>query len=1048
MPHSRQEIRRTVLGLGIALILCFATSRPLRPAEPAIEPEDLRRGLVTTYRDTAQPTPAEVVRLEPGIALALKAGEAPHPRLRADGGSVRWQGHVNILRRGAYRFQVRLRGRFQLQVAGKKVLAEEAKDGKPALKESADVQLEAGVHPLVAEFTRLPGAACVELFWESKHFRREPLPYDHLGHLEKKTPARLYQDRFVESGRYLTEESGCVRCHPSAKENSIAKGLVSRSGPDLSNVGRRVRPGWLMRWLESPQQLRPGAAMPEMFGPDEAGRVERYAVTRYLVSLGGPLRGHGLENGPSSARPRRGQRQESAARGERLFSSLGCIACHGSPADEKVKGKEDIAPSFVFVAPVRIYPLTGLADKTTLEQLAAYLKNPLAVDPSGRMPHMLLHNQEAEDLARYLCQPGAEKFPDELPKAPNAEQMREAFKRVDNRADELASFEKMEPDAQWLDLGKRLVIEKGCNNCHTIAPGGKPFASMQASASLEDLMQPPKQDTGCLAREPYKRGKAPRFGFSVRDRAAIKAVLREGLNGAGSPAPTYAARNDIERFNCLACHSRDGDGGLSVATLEQLRRYENAENAEAVSPPPLTGAGHKLRTPWIRQVLLGAGRARPWMGLRMPQFGEANVGRLPESLAALEGAEPDDTVHKTALTAAKIEAGRYLVGKNAFGCVSCHDIAGIANRGTRGPDLALMNQRVRHDWYRRWLEQPQRIQPGTRMPAVFADGQSLLDKVLGGSAEAQADAMWGYLSLGPGLPLPDGMEPPKGLIVAVSDRPVLLRTFMPDAGSRAVAVGFPGGVSAVFDAHTCRLAYAWSGNFLDASPVWNDRGGNPAALLGTRFWTAPPGCPVGATTSAEPPDFANRAKDPAYGGRLPEGKLYDGPALLQFEGYATDKQGVPTFRYYLRTGTDENVSVSERIESLRSPAAVGVARRFRIKAGSEQVVWLLAGETSGTPRLLDDKGAPVTLDLKEGKIDVPIAGRMLVLPQDRDRVAVVSLSAAPKGSHWRLERRQGRWQALLQLPAQAQRGEIDFILKVWPPYRDEPELLRDLTSRK
>ncbi len=357
-----------------------------------------------------------------------------------------------------------------------------------------------------------------------------------------------------------------------------------------------------------------------------------------------------------------------------------------------------------------------------------------------------------------------------------------------------------------------------------------------------------------------------------------------------------------------------------------------------------------------------------------------------------------------------------------------------------------MNQRVRHDWYRRWLEQPQRIQPGTRMPAVFLDGKSLLDKVLGGNADAQADAMWAYLSLGPGLPLPDGMEPPKGLIVTVGDRPVLLRTFMPDAGSRAVAVGFPGGVSAVFDAHTCRLAYAWSGNFLDASPVWNDRGGNPAHVLGTRIWTAPPGCPVGVTTSGEALDFLNRAKDPAYGGRLPEGKLYDGPVLLQFEGYATDKQDVPTFRYHLRTGTDEKVTVSERIESLRSSAAAGVARHFRIRAGSGQIIWLLAGETSGTPRLLDDKGNPLALDLKSGKVDVPIAGRMLVLPQDGERIAVLSLSAAPKGCQWRLERRAGRWQALLQMPAGP--DEMGADLNVWAPYRDEPALLRELTSRK
>ena len=135
---------------------------------------------------------------------------------------------------------------------------------------------------------------------------------------------------------------------------------------------------------------------------------------------------------------------------------------------------------------------------------------------------------------------------------------------------------------------------------------------------------------------------------------------------------------------------------------------------------------------------------------------------MPEQVAALEGTLPDEEVHKTPLTATKIEAGRTLIGKSAFGCISCHDLAGIPNTGTRGPDLAGMNQRVRYEWYLRWLEQPQRMQPGTRMPQVFTDGKSLLATVLNGDATAQADAMWGYLSLGPGLPLPEGMGAPKG----------------------------------------------------------------------------------------------------------------------------------------------------------------------------------------------------------------------------------------------------------------------------------------------
>jgi hypothetical protein len=44
------------------------------------------------------------------------------------------------------------------------------------------------------------------------------------------------------------------------------------------------------------------------------------------------------------------------------------------------------------------------------------------------------------------------------------------------------------------------------------------------------------------------------------------------------------------------------------------------------------------------------------------------------------------------------------------------------------------------------------MDPGTRMPTVFPEGRSLLTDVLGGSADAQADALWAYFSLGPKLP--------------------------------------------------------------------------------------------------------------------------------------------------------------------------------------------------------------------------------------------------------------------------------------------------------
>jgi hypothetical protein len=682
--------------------------------------------------------------------------------------------------------------------------------------------------------------------------------------------------------------------------------------------------------------------------------------------------------------------------------------------------------------------------------LAAYLQNPLAVDPSGRMPHMLLKGDEARDLARFLCTGTDKTVTRSLPSAPKQEKMLAVFKQVDNRPEELKVFQRQPVPAQWLDLGKRLVIDKGCNNCHTVAPGGKNFAAILASATFDEIKSAKVQKDGCLANKRGQAGKAPWFGLGEADRDALRAFLREGMRGTGAPAPAYAGRVAIERFNCLACHTRNGEGGLPAKLTEELRRFEKAENAEAVVPPPLTDVGHKLRTPWIKEVMVRAGRARPWMGLRMPQFGEANIGKLPEALAALEGTDPEANDPRFAITSARIAAGRRLVGKQAFGCITCHDLAGIPNTGTRGPDLALMNQRVRYGWYRRWLQQSQQMQPGTRMPTVFPEGKSLVDDILGGRADGQAEAIWAYLALGPLLPLPEGMEPANqnAFVLTVKDQPVILRSFMPDAGSKAIAVGYPGGVSTVFDARTCRLAYAWTGRFLDASPVWDNRGGAPAKVLGPRVWNAPPGCPWAVNDSNEPPDFAAHARDPAYGGRMPEGKLFEGKRRLAFKGYALDKEDKPTFHYRIDAQGGFALDVKEQPEPLRSPAGIGLARRFTLTLPRLGKSWFLAGDAAQEPRQLNEKGAAISLDLKTGHAELPAAGRLLVLPQGGGKVILLHLTAGPERTHWRLQRQGGRWQALVALPAAKEAFKAKVDLRIWSPYRDHAALIKELATAK
>src|SRR5262249_55661813 len=155
---------------------------------------------------------------------------------------------------------------------------------------------------------------------------------------------------------------------------------------------------------------------------------------------------------------------------------------------------------------------------------------------------------EADDLARYLCQFTAKDIAAGLPPPPAKADVLAAFQRVEPRAEEQAAFQKLPADAQLLDLGKRLVIDRGCNNCHPIAPGGKPFANVLANTSFDDIKKPERHERGCLTpastsgeRKPPPEI-APSFTLSENERKALLLFLTEGTKGAGSPAPPHAAR--------------------------------------------------------------------------------------------------------------------------------------------------------------------------------------------------------------------------------------------------------------------------------------------------------------------------------------------------------------------------------------------------------------------------------------------------------------------------------------------------------------------------
>ena len=83
-----------------------------------------------------------------------------------------------------------------------------------------------------------------------------------------------------------------------------------------------------------------------------------------------------------------------------------------------------------------------------------------------------------------------------------------------------------------------------------------------------------------------------------------------------------------------------------------------------------------------------------------------------------------------------------------FGCVQCHGIGDkppVQVFERQGVNFDVSAARLRKEYYMRWLLDPPRIDPDSRMPKYAdAKGQTAFTEVLDGDANKQFDAIWHY----------------------------------------------------------------------------------------------------------------------------------------------------------------------------------------------------------------------------------------------------------------------------------------------------------------
>lgn len=260
----------------------------------------------------------------------------------------------------------------------------------------------------------------------------------------------------------------------------------------------------------------------------------------------------------------------------------------------------------------------------------------------------------------------------------------------------------------------------------------------------------------------------------------------------------------------LMINYEPGRGGewaeLLVEQLMETKTGGNRYLAWQASPPPLILEGHKVQTSWLHRFLLEPGQIRYTTVLRMPRFNMSSeeAGILANYFAAVDGAKfPYDEVEPASRTylanrAAEVahagllgEGEQYLEESwkalNGPLCVKCHSVGGrkfkVSDpaKDIQGPNLNVVNQRLRADWLKLWLFKPTWITPYTSMPVNYPkNNNTQFPDLFHGDPEAQVigtrDALLNYLELmenvGPVVYAPpgaDAVEPPEAVQPPAAD---------------------------------------------------------------------------------------------------------------------------------------------------------------------------------------------------------------------------------------------------------------------------------------
>jgi mono/diheme cytochrome c family protein len=831
-----------------------------------------------------------VVRLSPSIS-------SPDPRLAGSLTSATWSGYLMSQNPGRYQLSAFVSGKLTLRVAGQTILNGETR--QPSWLASEPLELDFDWHPLEVEFEPAAEGAELSLYWNGPGFNWEPIGSSQLYHDPEMTRSGAFSRGSVlaralrcDACHHLPTESSAASATDAGSSPSASEILPA---PSLRSLAGSVHASWLSQWLAAtPVTANAGAGKMAPRNRDAGeplsisrrmpyfrlSREEQSALSQFLLSA--PVADAGAERRPSEFpkapgseqatddaddKENKGQQEflELVERGKTLFLSLGCLACHEY---------EGLGQSGLFGGG----DLTLIARKRPATFFAQWLRSPAELNPHHRMPVYELEAEQVEALATFLA---ALRGP-----ATDASESSAVAQSGGLSSPGRDSAEKLSDDVADAANGHRsglAVFERfRCGACHEGPAGERQVAT---SDGLGLLTTQSVWDRSCAGTQPAA-SRAPSYALSTSDQEALRVYftslpLNEGTSEKGTriphgdvvrPSPSHdgtlslfsphGERTLEQRLlenNCVGCHSRGDHAGLSAQLPAVAEHFPKlAEQLSALSPPSLNSVGDKLQDEVLRDVVAQRGPVhRPWLQVRMPRYRLSDMeleqlvlgliarDRIPNGIPRAESDVAPDVASDSAAEPLEIAAhlGARLVTADGFGCTSCHAVGRVqppqGPLNTLGPNLAMLEKRIRRPWFDRWVRNPARIVPRMEMPSV----QTPVPGVLGENLDTQLTAVWKTLNepnFRPPAPNPvrtlrlSGLADPRERPLFVTEVTKVDETTY----IKPLLVGLANRHNLLFDLQESRVAHWWLGDAArqrTLGKTWFWEPGSPElTALGTR----------------------------------------------------------------------------------------------------------------------------------------------------------------------------------------------------------------------